>query len=64
LIIAIETDTGIFQRFSVFLAALYQEYLSLKILQTSVVVDGGELEAQPIKTQRQVNKANLFIIIN
>jgi hypothetical protein len=60
--IAIETDTGIFQRFSVSLAALYQEYLSLKILQTSVVVDGGALEAHPTKTQRQVNKANLFFM--
>jgi hypothetical protein len=62
LIIAIETEIGIFQRSSVFLAALYQEYLSLKILQTSVVVEGGALEAQLTKTQKQVNKANLLIM--
>ena len=59
---AIETGIGIFQRFSVFFAALYQEYFSLKILHTSVVVDGGALEAQLTKTQKQVNKINLFII--
>jgi hypothetical protein len=57
-----ETEIGIFQRSSVFFAALYQEYLSLKILHTSVVVDGGALEAQLTKTQKQINKGNLFII--
>jgi hypothetical protein len=61
---AIETDTGTFQRFSVFFAALYQEYLSLKILHTSDVVDGGALEAQATTTQRHARKANLFIILN
>ena len=45
-IIAIETETGIFHLFSVFFAALYQLYLSLKILQTSVVVLGGLFDAQ------------------
>jgi hypothetical protein len=60
--IAIETETGIFHLFSVFLAALYQEYFSLKILQTSDEFLGGAFDAQPLNTMIKVKIRNLFIV--
>jgi hypothetical protein len=58
---AIETETGIFHLFSVFFAALYQEYFSLNILQTSVVFLGGALEVQALKAIIMTRGSILFI---
>ena len=55
-IIAIVTDTGIFQRSSVLLAALYQDRFSLKILQTSAEFFGGPEVAQAEIRNKDNNK--------
>ena len=49
---AIVTETGMSHRSSVFLAALYQDLFSLKILQTSFDETGGPDEAQAVIKKR------------
>ena len=60
LIMAMVTETGIFQRSSVFLAALYQDLFSLKILHTSTVFEGGPDVAHAVIRIR--NKRKLILV--
>tara|TARA_Y100001949_G_scaffold162456_1_gene155543 strand:+ start:3573 stop:3743 length:171 start_codon:yes stop_codon:yes gene_type:complete len=55
---AIVTETGMSHRSSFFLAALYQDLFSLKILQTSLVETGGPDEAQAVIKKRDKKKLN------
>jgi len=58
---AMETCTGVFQRFSVFTAALYQLRRSSNMLQMLVVFCGG-VEAQEATKSAASNTRLLFII--
>jgi hypothetical protein len=53
---AMVTETGIFQRSSVFLAALYKDLFSLKILHTSTVFEGGLDVAHAVIRNRNKKK--------